>query len=144
MFKILNGYENIESNVFLEIKESKITRGHNFTLVNKQSRFDVRKFSFSQRTINVWNKLSAECVHASQGSTLAMCPLARMHFLRRRASSGHNNSFYAGPRGQWLSDRWQTRVPVFSVDVSRVTVRWFDLQVFSSTEKAQSYSTCAY
>ena len=54
---------------FFEIKESKITRlsrGHNFTLVKKQSRLDVRKFSFSQRTINVWNKLSEECVrHAS-------------------------------------------------------------------------------
>ena len=50
---------------FFEIKESKITRGHNFTLVKKQSRLDVRKFSFSQRIINVWNKLSAECVHAS-------------------------------------------------------------------------------
>ena len=65
VFKILNGYENIYSNIFFEIKESKITRGHNFTLVKKQSRLDVRKFSFSQRTINVWNKLSAECVHAS-------------------------------------------------------------------------------
>ena len=47
---------------FFEIKESKITRGHNFTLVKKQSRLDVRKFSFSQRNINVWNKLSEECV----------------------------------------------------------------------------------
>ena len=35
------------------------------TLVKKQSRLDVRKFSFSQRTINVRNKLSTECVHAS-------------------------------------------------------------------------------
>ena len=61
MFKILNGYENIDSNIFFEIKESKITRGHNFTLVKKQSRLDVRKFSFSQRTINV----CSECVHAS-------------------------------------------------------------------------------
>ena len=52
---------------FFEIKESKITRGHNFTLVKKQSRLDVRKFSsFSQRTINVWKKLSEECVHASR------------------------------------------------------------------------------
>ena len=50
---------------FLEIKQSKITRGHNFTLVKKQSRLNVTKFSFSQRTINVWNKLSTECVHAS-------------------------------------------------------------------------------
>ena len=66
VFKILNGYENIDSNFFfLEIKESKITRGHNFTLVKKQSRLDVRKCSFSKRTINVWNKLSTECVHAS-------------------------------------------------------------------------------
>ena len=28
MFKILNGYENIDSNIFFEIKDSKITRGH--------------------------------------------------------------------------------------------------------------------
>ena len=33
----MNGYENIDSNIFFEIKESKITRGHNFTLVKKQS-----------------------------------------------------------------------------------------------------------
>ena len=46
-----------------EIKESKITRGHNYTLVKKQSRLE--KFSFSQRTINVWNNLSTDCVHAS-------------------------------------------------------------------------------
>ena len=55
--EVLNGYENIDSNIFLEIKESK--------MVKKQSRLDVRKFSFSQRTINVWNNLSTDCVHAS-------------------------------------------------------------------------------
>ena len=44
MFKILNGYENIDSNLFFQIKESKITRGHNFTLVKKQSRLDVEGF----------------------------------------------------------------------------------------------------
>ena len=48
-----------------DFKESKITRGHNYTLVKKQSRLDVRKYSFSQRTINVWNNLSTDCVHAS-------------------------------------------------------------------------------
>ena len=68
VLKILNGYENIDSNILFEIKESKITRGHNFTLVKKQSRLDVRKFSFSQRTINVLNRLSAECVHASSAT----------------------------------------------------------------------------
>ena len=46
VFKISNGYENIDSNNFFGIKECKITRGHNFTLVKKQSRLDVRKFFF--------------------------------------------------------------------------------------------------
>ena len=64
VFKILNGYENIDSNIFFEIKKKK-TRGHNFALVKKQSRLDVRKYSFSQRTINVWNKLSTDCVLAT-------------------------------------------------------------------------------
>ena len=32
--------------IFFEIKESKITRGHNYILVKKQSRLDVRKYSF--------------------------------------------------------------------------------------------------
>ena len=29
-----------------------------------QSRLDVREYSFSQRTNNVWNTLSNDCVHA--------------------------------------------------------------------------------
>ena len=36
MFNILNGYENIDTNIFFEIKERKITRGHNYTLVKKK------------------------------------------------------------------------------------------------------------
>ena len=36
VFKILNGYENIDYNIVFEIKESKITRGHNYTLVKKK------------------------------------------------------------------------------------------------------------
>ena len=52
-----------------ELKEIKVTRRHNFTLVKKQSRLDVRTFPFSQRTINVWNQLSTECVHGSSVNT---------------------------------------------------------------------------
>ena len=66
MFNILNGYEHIDSNIFFsKLWKVKITRGHNYTLVKKQSRLDVIKYSFSQRTINVWNNLSTDCVHAS-------------------------------------------------------------------------------
>ena len=48
-----------------EITEFKIIRAHNYTLVKKHSTLDVRKYSFSQKTINVWNTLSTDCVHAS-------------------------------------------------------------------------------
>ena len=34
-------------------------------LVKDQCRLDIRKHSFSQRTINEWNKLSTDCVTAS-------------------------------------------------------------------------------
>ena len=34
-------------------------------LVKEQCRLDMRKYSFSQRVINEWNKLSNDCVNAS-------------------------------------------------------------------------------
>ena len=65
MFKILNGYENIDRNVFFSVTEEIKTRGHGITLAKKQCRLDIRQFSFSQRTVNEWNRLSADCVGAS-------------------------------------------------------------------------------
>ena len=46
MFKILNGYENIDSNIFFEIRHCKIARGHNFTLVKKQVDWMLESFLF--------------------------------------------------------------------------------------------------
>ena len=65
VFKILDGYENIDRNMFSLLKKNNITRGHEVTLVKDQCRLDIRKYSFSQRTINEWNKLSTYCVIAS-------------------------------------------------------------------------------
>ena len=62
----MNGYEkNIDRNIFFSVKEERRTRGHGITLAKKQCRRDIRKFSFSQRTVNEWNRLSADCVGAS-------------------------------------------------------------------------------
>ena len=49
----------------LVLKEERRTRGHGVTLAKKQCRLDIRKFSFSQRTVNEWNRLSADCEGAS-------------------------------------------------------------------------------
>ena len=65
VFKILNGYENIDKNIFFTVKEKRRTRGHGVTLAKKQCRLDIRTFSFSQRIVNEWNRLSADCVGAS-------------------------------------------------------------------------------
>ena len=50
---------------FLSVKEERRTRGHGTTLAKKQCRLDIRKLYFSQRTVNEWNRLSADCVGAS-------------------------------------------------------------------------------
>ncbi|WP_133434224.1 RNA-directed DNA polymerase, partial [Aeromicrobium phragmitis] len=65
VFKILNGYENIDRSIFFSIKKDRRTRGHEVTLVKDQCRLDIRKYSFSQRTINEWNRLSIDCVGAN-------------------------------------------------------------------------------
>ena len=52
VFKILNGYENIDRNIFISLKKDNRPRGHGVTLVKHQCRLDIRKYSFSKRTIN--------------------------------------------------------------------------------------------
>ena len=47
------------------VKEQRRTRAHGVTLAKKQCSPDIRKFSFSQRIVNEWNGLLADCVGAS-------------------------------------------------------------------------------
>ena len=65
MFKILNGYEDVDRNMFFKHKEGSRTGGHKATLIKEQCRLDMRTYSFSQRVINKWNKLPNDCVNAS-------------------------------------------------------------------------------
>ena len=44
VFKILNGYENIDRNICFLVKEERRTRGHGITLAKKQCRPGIRKF----------------------------------------------------------------------------------------------------
>ena len=64
MFKIVNDYEDVERNMFFKLKEGR-TRGHKAALVKEQCRLDMRKYYFSHRVINDWNKLPNDCVNAS-------------------------------------------------------------------------------
>ena len=52
VFKILNRYENIDRDMFFSLKKNSRTRGHEVKLVKDQCILDIRKYSFSQRTVN--------------------------------------------------------------------------------------------
>ena len=42
VFKIVNGYEDVDRNMFFKLKEGSRTRGHKAALVKKQCRLDMR------------------------------------------------------------------------------------------------------
>ena len=65
VFKVVNGYEDVDRNMFFKLKEGSRIRGHKVALLKEQRRLDMRKYSFSQRVINGWNKLPNDCVNAS-------------------------------------------------------------------------------
>ena len=65
MFKIVNGYEDVDRNMFFKLKEGGRNRGHKAALVKEQCRLYMRKCSFSQRVINEWNRLPNYWVNAS-------------------------------------------------------------------------------
>ena len=62
---IQKNYHNVDRNMFFKLKEGSRTRGHKAALVKEQCRLDIRKYFFSQRVINEWNKLPNDCVNAS-------------------------------------------------------------------------------
>ena len=65
VFKIVNGYEDVDRSMFFKLKEGSRNRGNKAALVKEQCRLDMRKYSFSLRVINEWNKLPNDCVNAS-------------------------------------------------------------------------------
>ena len=52
VFKIVNGYEDVDRNMFFKLKEGSRTKGHKAALVKEQCMLDIRKNSFSHRVIN--------------------------------------------------------------------------------------------
>ena len=52
----MTDYEDIDKNMFFKLKEGNRTKGHKTALVKEQCRLDMRKYSFSHRVINEWNK----------------------------------------------------------------------------------------
>ena len=50
---------------FFLLKTGNKVRGHNWALTKEHFKLDIRKYAFSQQTVNEWNKLPGECVNAT-------------------------------------------------------------------------------
>jgi len=57
VYKILTNRYDSRVNFYLEKQQDSITRGHSLKLVNNRYHYDLRKFSFASRIVNVWNSL---------------------------------------------------------------------------------------
>jgi len=57
VYKILTNKYDSRVNLYLEKQQDSITRGHSLKLANNRYHYDLRKFSFAPRIVNVWNSL---------------------------------------------------------------------------------------
>ena len=55
---------------FFKYRTDHITRVHGRALTKERCKLDIRKYVFSQRTINEWNRMSKECVNATSVNML--------------------------------------------------------------------------
>ena len=60
---LMNKYD--DNTVHLDINTDTRTRGHIKKLVVKRCHYDVRKYSFCVRVVNIWNSLPNEVISAT-------------------------------------------------------------------------------
>ena len=69
VYKILNGYYNMDSSTFFTLSNATITRDHQFKLFKVRSRLLVRHHFFTNRIVNHWNSLPNSVVTAPTVAT---------------------------------------------------------------------------
>ena len=68
-FKMIKGLSNVDYRDFFTIVSKNKTRGHSLKLEKPRARLDLRKYSFSHRVVNEWNKLPEHVVKAESVNT---------------------------------------------------------------------------
>jgi len=69
VYKILTNKYDSRVNFYLEKQQDSITRGHSLKLVNNRYHYNLRKFSFAPRIVNVWNSLPKIVISADTTDT---------------------------------------------------------------------------
>jgi len=58
VFKLKAGLSNVTFQTFFDRNVDSRTRGHTWKITKNRSKLDIRKYFFSERVVNRWNKLS--------------------------------------------------------------------------------------
>ena len=69
VYNILTNKYDSRVNLYLEMQQDSITRGHSLKLANNRYHYDLRKFSFAPRIVNVWNNLPEIVISANTTDT---------------------------------------------------------------------------
>jgi len=65
VFKILKGFSTVSMMYLFELHGQSSTRGHTLKLAKHRSSTDLRKYFFSERVINRWNRLDQTCIDSA-------------------------------------------------------------------------------
>jgi len=68
-YKILSGKYDLEAVPVLTTSPTLTTRGNDLRLQKNRARYDLRKFLFTNRIVNMWNSLPNEVVRAESTNT---------------------------------------------------------------------------
>jgi len=69
VYNILTNKYDSRVNLYLEMQQDSITRGHSLKLANNRYHHDLRKFSFAPRIVNAWNNLPEIVISANTTDT---------------------------------------------------------------------------
>ena len=69
MFRLIQGLDNIDINDIVTFDTNSTTRGHKYKLKKRQVHKDSRKYYFSERIFDAWNKLPEGIVTSDNLST---------------------------------------------------------------------------
>ena len=65
VFKIFEGYSNLNVNKYFNIDNSNTTRNNGCKIIHKRFKSHEAKYFFCNRVVNIWNKLPSEIVNSS-------------------------------------------------------------------------------
>jgi len=69
VYKILTDKYDSNVNIHLERQKDSITRGHSLKLIHPRCHYDLRKYSFTVRIVNLWNSLPENAISANTVNT---------------------------------------------------------------------------